>query len=95
MVRLENDKGQAQLVLSIPPEREKEVAQALEALLKADDKAATESRLLDVIITAAEQGYFWTPEWQADEQEIDDQLSHGEYETFDSMDDMLTFLDQQ
>jgi len=95
MVRLENDKGQTQLVLSVPPEREQEVVQALEALLEAHDKAATESRLLDVIITAAEQSYFWTPEWQADEKEIDDQLRRGEYKTFDSIDDMLTFLDQQ
>ncbi|MCC7450954.1 MAG: hypothetical protein IT324_26295 [Anaerolineae bacterium] len=43
----------------------------------------------------AEQDYFWTPEWQADEKEVDDQLDRGEYETFDSMDDMLTFLDEQ
>jgi len=49
----------------------------------------------DVQMEAAEQDYFWTPEWQADEKEVDDQLDRGEYETFDSIDDMLTFLHQQ
>jgi hypothetical protein len=43
----------------------------------------------------AEQTYFWEPELQAQEQAVDEALSQGEYKTFDSMEDMLGFLDQQ
>jgi hypothetical protein len=53
-----------------------------------NDRTAHE-RLLDVLI---EQSYFWTPEWQAGEDKADKELAEGEYKTFDSMDEMLTFL---
>ena len=39
-----------------------------------------------------DQRWFWTPEWQAGEREVDVQLEAGEYENFDSMEDFLAAL---
>jgi hypothetical protein len=42
-----------------------------------------------------EQGYFWTERWQAMEQATDEATAAGQFRTFDSMDEMLGFLDAQ
>jgi hypothetical protein len=39
-----------------------------------------------------EQLWFWTPEWQAGEREVDRELQAGLYEDFDSMDEFLATL---
>lgn len=39
-----------------------------------------------------EQAYFWTPEWQAAEREVDAQLSAGDYEDFATMEDLIASL---
>ena len=39
-----------------------------------------------------DQGWFWSPEWQAREQQADEDLRLGRYEDFDTMDDFLDSL---
>ncbi|MEA3308126.1 MAG: hypothetical protein U9Q70_01260 [Chloroflexota bacterium] len=39
-----------------------------------------------------EQIYFWTPEWQAAEREVDAQLLAGDYEDFATMEDFIASL---
>jgi len=40
----------------------------------------------------ASQMWFWTDEWQLLEHEADEDLRHGRYEDFDSMDDFINSL---
>jgi hypothetical protein len=42
-----------------------------------------------------EQAYFWTERWQAMERAADEAAAKGQFRTFDSMDEMLDFLDAQ
>jgi hypothetical protein len=42
--------------------------------------------------TDPDQAWFWSPEWQAREQQADDDLRLGRYEDFDNMDDFLNSL---
>lgn len=42
-----------------------------------------------------DQAYFWTPEWQAKEREVDEALKRGDFRTFDTMEEMIAFLDSQ
>ena len=46
-------------------------------------------KLMDV---DASQVWFWADEWQSLEHEADDDLRHGRYEDFDSMDDFINSL---
>ena len=39
-----------------------------------------------------DQTWFWTPEWQEKEKEADLELASGQYEDFDSMEDLLKDL---
>jgi hypothetical protein len=39
-----------------------------------------------------EQASFWTPEWQAGEREVDEQIARGEYTTYDSTEAFLDAL---
>ena len=38
------------------------------------------------------QWWFWTPEWQAGERRVDEELAAGQYEEFDTMEDFLAEL---
>ncbi len=89
MVRLEKSNGQTQLVVEIPPAWEATVGEAVTSLLAAGNASTTRIRLLEALLTVAEQRYFWTPEWQAGEAEVDAALAGGRYSTFDTMDAML------
>ena len=42
-----------------------------------------------------DQAYFWTEDWQAKERAADQANAEGRFKTFDSMDEMLEFLDTQ
>jgi hypothetical protein len=42
----------------------------------------------------AEQAWFWTPQWQAMEREADEALARGDYETFDTVEDLIVNLHQ-
>jgi hypothetical protein len=95
LIRLEKREGHTRLVLDIPPDREDEISEAIKTLLEASDDPAVQDRLLQALITSAEQSYFWTPEWQSGEKQADRELAAGEHKTFDSMDEMMSFLDEQ
>ncbi len=49
--------------------------------------------LMDALQIAAEQRYFWMPAWQAKEREAEKAIAEGQVKTFDSMDEMLDFLE--
>jgi hypothetical protein len=42
-----------------------------------------------------EQAYFWTEKWQAKEYAADRANAEGRHETFNSMEEMIDFLDNQ
>ena len=52
--------------------------------------------VLDFVSYLAErdpdQAWFWTPEWQAGERLADEDLRTGNYEDFDTMDDLIASL---
>ena len=39
-----------------------------------------------------QQLWFWTPEWQADERRVDEELRAGLYEEFDNIDEFVATL---
>jgi hypothetical protein len=43
----------------------------------------------------SDQAWFWTPEWQAGEREVDEHLAAGRTERFDSVDDFLAALERE
>lgn len=45
--------------------------------------------------TPQDQAWFWTPEWQAEEREVDEQLARGEYVEFDSAQKAIAYLHGQ
>jgi len=52
--------------------------------------------VLDFVSYLAErdpdQAWFWTPAWQAGERQADEDISTGNYEDFDTMDDFIATL---
>ncbi|HEX6387470.1 MAG TPA: hypothetical protein VF177_22610 [Anaerolineae bacterium] len=83
------------LIVEVPPEQEKVIRQALETLSQAETGVSAQMIVLDALRVAAEQTYFWTPEWQAKEREADKAIAEGRVQTFDTMEEMLNFLDEQ
>ncbi len=83
------------LIIEVPPEQEKSIQSALKKLSRLKADISPQSIVLDALRTAAEQSYFWTPEWQAKEEAADRDIAEGRTETFDTMEDMLDFLDAQ
>jgi hypothetical protein len=51
-----------------------------------------ETQYYKLMCVDASQVWFWTDKWQALEHEADDDLRHGHYEDFDSMDDFINSL---
>ncbi len=83
------------LVIEVPPEEQEAVRAALETLSQVRTGISVQSIVLHALRTAAEQAYFWTPEWQAKERAADEAIAEGRVRTFDTMEDMLNFLDWQ
>lgn len=83
------------LVVDIPPEQEQAIREALEVLAREETGVSARLIVLDALRVAAEQTYFWTREWQAREREAEQAIAEGRTETFDTMDEMLDFLDAQ
>lgn len=81
----------ARLVVAVPPGQEKTVRAALKALSRKAGVSA-QKVVLDALRIAAEQTYFWTPEWQAKEQAAGQANSEGHVRTFDTMDEMIDFI---
>ena len=95
-VRLDTaNAGRPQLVVAVPPDQAEVIRDALAKLAGGSHSGASAQEvILNALRTAAEQAYFWTPEWQAKEQAADLAIAEGKVETFGSMDDMIEFLDQ-
>lgn len=92
-VHVDRNLNRLRLILDIPADQRAAVDHAL-TQLEAEHRPVG-GLLIESLLTAVEQAYFWTPEWQAKEEAADADLKAGRYQTFDSMDDMLTFLDEQ
>ena len=91
----ESTPDRPQLVVEVPAEQRGAIQAALDALTEAGDGAMIQRIVAEALLTAVEQRYFWTPEWQVKEQEADEAIAEGRVRTFDSMEDMLTFLNAQ
>jgi len=57
--------------------------------------ARLRSRNIEINQSENDQSWFWTDEWQAGEQEVDDYLSAGEYEEYDSFDSFIEALNDR
>ena len=90
-----SDDETSRLVIEVPPEQEQAIQNALETLSRMETGVSAQTVVLDALRIAAEQTYFWTPEWQAKEQAADRAIAEGRVQTFDTMDQMLDFLDEQ
>lgn len=85
-----------QLVVAVPLDQEDIVRQSLAKLASSTAPGASAQEvILDALRMAAEQTYFWTPEWQEKERAAALAIAGGRVQTFDRMDDMIAFLDQQ
>jgi hypothetical protein len=82
------------LVVPVPPEQEKMVRAALNKLARTGG-ISPQAIVLDALKAAAEQTYFWTPEWQAKEKAADKAIAEGRVRTFETVDEMLDLLDAQ
>ena len=87
--------GHPRLVVELLPEQQAAIQEALDTLLEAGDGAAIQQIVSEALQSAAEQRYFWTPEWQAKEREADEAITEGRVRTFDTMDQMVEFLDSE
>ena len=90
-----SDDKTSRLVIEVPPEQEQAIQNALETLSRMETGISAQTVVLDALRIAAEQTYFWAPEWQAKEQAADRAIAEGRVQTFDTMDQMLDFLDEQ
>jgi len=59
------------LVIDVPPEQQAAIEEILTSLERARGDASTQTIVLDALRIAVGQSYFWTPAWQAKEQEVD------------------------
>ncbi|MBK9091189.1 MAG: hypothetical protein WBR35_11085 [Anaerolineae bacterium] len=85
-----------QLVVAVPPDQADSVREALAKLASSTAPGASAQKvILDALRMAAEQTYFWTPEWQEKERAANLAIAEGRVQTFDRVDDMIAFLDQQ
>ena len=83
------------LVVDVPPDQAGMVQNALDKLAEDSVGLSAQTILLDALRTASEQAYFSTPEWQARERAADQAIAEGRVRTFDTMDEMLDFLNAQ
>ena len=91
----ESSPDRPRLVVEMPAHQREAIRTALAALAEAGDGARIQRIVSEALLTAVEQRYFWTPEWQAKEREADEAIAEGRVRTFDTMDEMIAFLDAQ
>ena len=91
----ESSPDRLRLVVEMPTDQQEAIRTALVELNEAGNGARVQRIVSEALLTAVEQRYFWTPEWQAKEQEADEAIAEGRVRTFDTMDEMLDFLDAQ
>ncbi len=92
-ITVDKEINSLRLTVDIPLEQQNQVYQALDYLQT--EQIAIGEIIVQALLTAVEQAYFWTPAWQAKERAADADLAAGRFETFDSMEAMLDFLDAQ
>lgn len=92
-IRINRDHHRLRLIIDVPADQQASVNQAIEQLQA--EQRPVGGLIVESLLTAVEQAYFWTPDWQAKEQAADADLAAGRYQRFDSMDDLLGFLDAQ
>jgi hypothetical protein len=73
----ESTPDRPRLVVEVPAEQRGAIQAALDALTEAGDGAMIQRIVAEALLTAIEQRYFWTPEWQIKEQEADDEPGSG------------------
>lgn len=83
------------LVIEVSPKERATIEDALETLAHAENGISVQTIILEALRTAVEQDYFWTPGWQGKERAADQAIADGRVRTFDTMDEMLDFLDAQ
>lgn len=91
----ESTPDRPRLVVEMPADQREAIRTALVALTEAGDGARIQRIVSEALLAAVEQRYFWAPEWQAKEREADEAIAEGRVRTFDTMDEMITFLDAQ
>jgi len=91
----ESSPDRLRLVVEMPTDQQEAIRTALVELNEAGNGARVQRIVSEALLTAVEQRYFWTPEWQAKEREADEAIAEGRVRTFDTMDEMLDFLDAQ
>ncbi len=96
-VRLDSaDTRRPRLVVTIPIDQADSVREALGKLAGSTSAGVSAQEvILDALRMAAEQTYFWTPEWQEKERAADLAIAEGRVQTFNRIDKMIGFLDQQ
>jgi len=85
----------SRLIVTVPAGQEDGIREALERLTQNDMTVSVQTIILEALRTAAEQSYFWTTEWQAKEYKADLAIVEGRVKSFETMDEMIDFLDQQ
>jgi hypothetical protein len=83
------------LIVAVPASEEASIRAALEQLAQSNSEVSIQAIILEALKIAAEQSYFWTPEWQAKEYDADLAIAEGRVKTFDTTEDMIDFLDRQ
>jgi len=91
----ESNPDRPRLVVEMPSDQREAIQSAVEALSEAGDSAKVQRIVSEALLTAVEQRYFWTHEWQCKEQEADEAVAEGRVHTFDTMDEMIGLLDAQ
>ncbi|RLT39978.1 MAG: hypothetical protein DWI57_09270 [Chloroflexi bacterium] len=96
-VRLDTaDARRPQLVVAVPFDQTEIVREALAQLASSPfPGVSAQEVILNALRTVSEQAYFWTAEWQTKEQAADLAIAEGRAQTFDRIDEMIDFLDQQ
>ena len=84
-----------QLVVEMPADQQEAIRKALAALAEAGNGDRVQRIVSEALLSAVEQRYFWTAEWQTKEHEVDEAIAAGRVQTFDSADDLIAFLDAQ
>lgn len=83
------------LVVELSPEERSAIRKALDTLQAAGDGSVIQHILSEALLVAADQLYFWMPEWQAQERAAEEAIAQGHTRSFDTMEEMLEFLDAQ
>jgi hypothetical protein len=63
--------------------------------LKTGSRLAVVKEVSYSVDIGSDQAWFWSPEWQAKEQEAEADLQEGRFQTFTELDDFLLFLDSK